>query len=110
MTPAQKVQLKQIIQERIGELEASLAQENEEAKPVEPDVAIGRLSRLDSMQGQQMALELQRRQNAELLRLRDAINRVETPAYGICPLCRQEIAFARLEAMPDATLCVACSP
>ena len=110
MDQDQRSQLKEKIQSRIQELEASLAQENDEVKPVEPDVAIGRLSRLDSMQGQQMALELQRRQQAELNRLRDTLNRVDQPDFGICPLCRQEIAFERLEAMPDATLCVSCSP
>lgn len=110
MDQHQRSQLKEKIQSRIQELEASLAQENDELKPVEPDVSIGRLSRLDSMQGQQMALELQRRQQAELNRLRDTLKRVDQPDFGICPLCRQPIAFERLEAMPDATLCVSCSP
>ena len=110
MTPEQRSQLTQNIQSRIDELEVSLSKENEEAKPVAPDVAIGRLSRMDSMQGQQMALELQRRQKAEQIHLREALKRVDTPSFGICPLCRQEIAFARLEAIPDASLCVSCSP
>jgi len=110
MTPDQLSQLKSATQSRIEELETSLAQENEETKPVAPDVSIGRLSRLDSMQSQQMALELQRRQQAELNRLRDTLKRIDQPDYGICPLCRQAIAFERLEAMPDASLCVSCSP
>lgn len=110
MTPEQRSRLKQIIEQRLTELEASLAKENDEAKPVAPDAAIGRLSRLDSMQGQQMALAMQRRQKAEAARLRDALKRVDAPGYGICPLCRSEIAFERLEAMPDASLCVGCSP
>ena len=32
-----------------------------------------------------------------------------TPAYGICERCGQPIAEARLEAMPAARRCVACS-
>jgi len=110
MNPDQLTQIRATVSARIDELDAALSKENEETKPVEPDVAIGRLSRLDSMQGQQMALELQRRQQAELNRLRDTLKRVESPDFGTCPLCRQEIAFERLKAMPDATLCVACSP
>lgn len=110
MTSEQREQLRETIEQRIQELEAALSKENEDTKPVAPDTAIGRLSRLDSIQGQQMALELQRRQQAELARLRDAMKRLDTPQFGVCLLCQQEIPFERLEAMPEATLCVACSP
>lgn len=110
MTPEQRSQLKQTIQARIAELESILAKDDEEAKPVAPDVAIGRLSRLDSMQGQQMSLAMQRRRKSELSGLRDALSKVDSPTYGICPLCRKEIPFERLEAIPDAVLCVSCSP
>ena len=110
MTPDQRNQLKETIQSRLAELDETLNKENDETKPIAPDVAIGRLSRLDSMQSQQMALELQRRQQTEANRLRDILRDIDGPSFGICPLCRKEIAFARLEAMPTASLCVECSP
>lgn len=110
LSPEQRSELKKSIISRIDELDTLLAIENEEAKPVAPDVAIGRLSRIDSMQGQQMALELRRRQEAERERLKDALRNIESPLFGICPLCRQAIPFERLEVMPDALLCVSCSP
>ena len=64
------------IDARIEELEALLSDDSEELKPITPDVSIGRLSRLDSMQMQQMALEQHRRQEAELQKLKDAIIRI----------------------------------
>lgn len=110
MIPEQTQELRQIIEARVAELEAELAKDDVESKPIAPDVAIGRLSRLDSMQGQQMSLAMQRRRREELNRLRQTLNGLDAPLFGICPLCRQPIAFERLKAMPNATLCVACSP
>lgn len=37
-----------------------------------------------------------------------AIARIESGTYGICANCGNEIAPARLEARPEATLCVDC--
>lgn len=37
-----------------------------------------------------------------------ALGRIETGMYGVCESCGGPIGEARLEAMPDATLCVAC--
>jgi RNA polymerase-binding transcription factor len=37
-----------------------------------------------------------------------ALGRVEAGTYGVCESCHQPIAEARLEAVPEATLCVAC--
>lgn len=110
MTDEQRAKIKQTIDSRIKELQTALGDAKEDVKPVEPDVAIGRISRIDSMQAQQMALEVQRRHQAELARLKDARSRVDSPSFGICPLCRKEISFDRLMALPDATLCVECSP
>ncbi len=38
----------------------------------------------------------------------DALNRVEEGSYGACAQCSREIPPRRLEALPFATLCVAC--
>jgi DnaK suppressor protein len=38
-----------------------------------------------------------------------AVRRLEAGAYGACRTCRQPIPMARLEAVPEATQCVACA-
>ena len=45
----------------------------------------------------------------ELDDLDTAIRRLEAGAYGVCERCGQAIAPARLEARPDATLCIDCA-
>ena len=76
---------------------------------VELDTAIGRLSRMDAMQDQQMALELRRRQELQLQRITKALERVKNGTYGQCVRCRKPIAEERLELAPDVFLCVRCA-
>ncbi len=45
---------------------------------------------------------------ARLAALDAAIARMDSGRYGICESCGNPIGEARLEALPDATLCVAC--
>jgi len=79
------------------------------ANVVELDTAFGRLSRMDAMQNQQMALELRRRQENQLLRIKNAFKRMDQGRYGLCGKCKQPIAEARLEVSPDTVMCVQCA-
>jgi RNA polymerase-binding protein DksA len=38
----------------------------------------------------------------------DALERMEKGTYGVCERCGEEIDYARLEAIPYATLCIRC--
>lgn len=76
--------------------------------PVEPDVSLGRITRTDAMQDQQMALHQRDRLRAQQSRIDTALERVENGAFGVCPACNEPIEKARLETAPDSVLCVAC--
>jgi DnaK suppressor protein len=76
---------------------------------VQLDTSIGRLSRMDAMQDQQMALELRRRKENQLLRIQSAMDRINQGSYGLCLSCKEPIAEERLELSPDAVICVKCS-
>ncbi len=39
-----------------------------------------------------------------------ALQRVESGEYGTCSVCGKPIGAARLEALPEATTCVNCTP
>jgi DnaK suppressor protein len=65
-------------------------------------------------EGATEAFELEKRLALEI-RLTDALAEVEhalkkyeAGTYGICDLCNQPIKPARLEALPQATLCLEC--
>jgi DnaK suppressor protein len=96
------------------ELQSSLADTAQSAEKsgatVELDQArVGRLSRMDAMQAQQMALETERRNRARLILVQQALDRIERGEYGDCLECGEPIDPRRLEADPTATRCIGCA-
>ncbi len=81
----------------------------ETAESVQLDQArIGRLSRMDAMQSQQMALEADRRRERQLVAIEGALRRIESGDYGICFICGDEISANRLAINPANTRCMEC--
>ncbi len=71
--------------------------------------SVGRLSRMDAMQGQQMALEATRRREMYAEKIEGGLRRIDMEQFGNCFYCEEEIPFARLEADPTHTRCVKCA-
>ncbi len=69
---------------------------------------VGRLSRMDAMQTQQMALESSRRRQQQLIKIDGALQRIESGDYGYCFVCGDEIIASRLSIDPAATRCMKC--
>lgn len=69
---------------------------------------VGRLSRMDAMQAQQMAQETTRRRQLQLQKIDNALLRIKAGDYGHCFKCADEIAAARLNFDPASTRCVGC--
>ena len=90
-------------------IQTDLDASKEASEVVELDTSIGRLSRMDAMQNQQMALELRRRQEQQLQRIANALKRMDRGTYGLCGKCKQPIAEDRLEVSPDVVMCVRCA-
>ncbi|MEX2354116.1 MAG: TraR/DksA family transcriptional regulator, partial [Gammaproteobacteria bacterium] len=81
----------------------------ESTRPVILDqTTVGRLSRMDAMQGQQMALETARRRQHLLLKVEGALRNIESGEYGYCFVCDEEIDIRRLQADPTNTRCIKC--
>ena len=100
---------RQSLQQLAGEIDADLSANKDDAGIVELDTSIGRLSRMDAMLNQQMALELRRRRENQLLRINNAFKRMDQGRYGKCGKCGNPIDEARLEVFPDVVTCVACA-
>ncbi|MBI4906256.1 MAG: TraR/DksA family transcriptional regulator [Acidobacteria bacterium] len=109
MTAEQLQEFRDLLEVTLAELRASLNASTAAAAPVSPDNAIGRLTRQDAMQAQQMALEVRRRNQARLQQVEAAIRKLESGDYGICVRCEEEISLARLRVRPEARVCVRCA-
>lgn len=80
------------------------------ANTVELDqTRLGRLSRMDALQGQAMSQALNQRRQIELQKIDSALQRIESGNYGYCVKCGEEIVLQRLELDPAALLCVPCA-
>ena len=108
MEIAEQKRYSAIIRERLAEIRERLETGAEDREAVSPDKSIGRLSRLDSMQMQQMALAGKRRLEEEVRDLEEALKRIAMGRYGKCQLCGRDIARERLEYQPAAASCVSC--
>ncbi|MCG6116344.1 MAG: TraR/DksA C4-type zinc finger protein [Mesorhizobium sp.] len=71
--------------------------------------SVGRLSRIDAMQVQAMALAQARRRQSERAAIDAALRRLDDDEYGYCFKCGEDIAPARLEHNPSATTCIVCA-
>jgi DnaK suppressor protein len=95
---------------RREELVRLTAEHGDESAPVELDqTRFGRLSRMDALQSQAMAAEVERRRGAELARIERALERIEEGEYGYCVACGEPIAGRRLELDPATPLCISCA-
>ncbi len=82
----------------------------EAAQTVELDqTTIGRVSRMDAMQGQAIAKESQQRRIIQLQRIEASIQRLKKGIFGLCLRCEEDIHIKRLEFDPTAPLCIDCA-
>lgn len=90
---------------RKAELEARLARiEGELDEPVNADTEERAVERQDD----EVLEALGEAGLAELRGIDAALDRIAHGRYGICARCGEDIAPARLEAVPHAALCQAC--
>ena len=71
--------------------------------------SVGRLSRMDAMQGQAMAQESERRRHQKLEQIDIALSYIDNNNFGHCIECDEEIAIKRLDFDPTSSLCIECA-
>ena len=97
LTPEQLEELHQALERDRLRLEEHLQLTKEGSKPVQLGTPIGRVSRMDAIQQQQMTKA--GRTSLEAYRKGD---------YGYCRSCHEPIGYPRLKARPEAPFCLNC--
>lgn len=108
LTGEQITELTHSLQDIRLEIEAQLDASREDARPVDLDEPIGRLTRMDAMQQQNMTQAGRRSLEARLQQIAGALAGVQTGDYGFCRRCDELIGYPRLRARPESRLCVRC--
>lgn len=109
LSPAQLKQLVNLLNEQKLQLIQQLEHSEASSQPVTLDQqSVGRVSRIDAIQQQQMA-KANRQHDAQVLKaINTSLLRVENLEYGYCLECGEPIGFARLQVQPHADLCLVC--
>jgi DnaK suppressor protein len=109
MTEAERQEIMQLITSQIEELRRNISDMTESARPVSPDNAIGRLSRMDAMSGRMVSEAALQAMKTKLSTLEYLLGRIHKPDFGMCSVCGDPIAVKRLMVMPESTRCIHCA-
>ena len=109
MTTFNKPEIKVKIQAEISKTEKQVEEYRELTKPVEPENAIGRISRMDAIHNKSVTEAALRKAQEKLNKLYLALSKVDDDDFGICIQCHKPIPLGRILIMPQARTCVVCS-
>lgn len=101
--------LRDLLLQRQEELKSLIIQRDDTSQPVILDQqSVGRVSRIDAIQQQQMAVANKAQAKAELKDIANTLTAIDEDDYGFCEECDKVIPFERLQVKPTSTLCVSC--
>lgn len=108
MTPDRIEELRARLVALRSSLQEELAGSSESARPVDLGQPIGRLTRVDALQQQHMAMARRDRIRKRMQAVAAALSRIDEGIYGECLDCGDDIDLRRLEARPETFLCLGC--
>lgn len=97
------------ILEEISKTEKLILDYRDMTRPVEPDCAIGRISRMDAINNQSVTESSLRQAEGKLKKLKIVLSRIGDKDFGLCNKCRQTIPLPRILYRPESMLCVHCA-
>lgn len=110
MDATELAELRASLVTRLEALRATSETTADNRRPVELDqTSVGRLSRMDAIQVQAMALATEGRRHDEARRVEAAIKRIDEGEYGYCVSCDEEISVKRLGVDPVIPTCIRCA-
>lgn len=109
MTSQEKKQIKEKVLDTLEEVKKDIEMLKDATKPVAPDNAIGRISRMDAINNKSVSDAALRSAKSKLGKLERNLKRIDDEDFGDCTRCGNEIPHGRLLIMPEASWCVHCS-
>jgi DnaK suppressor protein len=104
-----RAELKKKIVEEIEVQKKLIVSFTSTSKPVAPDNAIGRLTRMEAISSQGISEASLNSSRSKLIKLEKALSKVDLPEFGICVRCSNPIPHGRIMLMPENILCVSCA-
>ena len=102
-------EIKEKIIIEIEKTENSIIEYKEITKPIAPENAIGRISRMDAINNKSVAEAALRKAEEKLSKLKYMLKQVGEDDFGICAKCKKQIPVGRILLMPQSRYCVNCA-
>ncbi len=109
MNMEEKSTLKIEVAKRLVRLEQQIIELKELSKPIEPDCAIGRVSRMDAINNKSISESTLKKKLIQKSGLEAVITDIDQADFGKCMNCGQEIPMGRILIVPENRRCVRCS-
>ena len=101
--------IKLTIIDEISKTEKSIEEYKDMVKPIAPDVAIGRISRMDAINNKSVMEASLRQAEEKLKNLNKVLSQIGSKEFGICMKCKQPIPIGRILIRPESLYCVNCA-
>ena len=109
MTSEELQNIKTIINQEIDKTKESINQLKELTKPISPENAIGRISRMDAINNKSVNEAALKKATQKLKNLQIALLNINDSEFGICAKCKNNIPLGRILLMPQSRFCVNCA-
>ena len=109
MTSEELHTIKSNIEEEIKRTTLSIVSYKELTKPIAPENAIGRVSRMDAINNKSVNEAALKMAEQKLNNLKVALSNINDPDFGLCSKCNNPIPMGRILLMPHSRFCVNCA-
>ncbi len=107
--PFDNTEIKELISKKIKQTIEHIKELEDLTRPVAPDVAIGRVSRMDAINNKSVNDAALRQAREKLHKLQHAMDRIDHPSFGVCARCSGQIPLGRILVIPESIYCIRCS-
>jgi len=97
------------VKEELSKVEKRIAIYRELTRPVAPDNAIGRVSRMDAINNKSVNDVALREAEQRQRKLLGVLKNINNADFGICRGCKKPIPEGRLLIRPESSFCVHCA-
>lgn len=108
MTDKERKELVDIIKKEMVKLNKKIVELKEFTQPVEPDSAIGRISRMDAINNKSIYDASIQNSRNRLAQLENILKMKDDASFGVCIKCHKNIPAERLKIRPEIRLCAGC--
>ncbi|MCF8222784.1 MAG: TraR/DksA C4-type zinc finger protein [Bacteroidales bacterium] len=108
MTDKERKELVDIIKKEMVKLQRKIEELKEFTQPVEPDSAIGRISRMDAINNKSIYDASIQNSRNRLAQLENILKMKNDDSFGVCIKCHNDIPTERLKIRPEIRLCAGC--